>query len=100
MKNYLQSLILMINQISPQTKETRNIQEYIQNLLPDIHEAAPVVFTGNMGIDAILSLKITQMKELKIAIDSIIILENLLDNAIKACKENPRENRWLRLEMR
>lgn len=115
MKNHLQSLMLMSKQISPQTKETRTIQGYLQKLLSDIHEAAPIVSTGNMGIDAILSLKITQIRELKIALDSniaipakihlsiedsIIILGNILDNAIKACKENPAEKRWLRLEVR
>lgn len=115
MKNHLQSLLLMSDQISPQTKEIKNIQEYLQQLLSGIQEASQIVSTGNMGMDAILSLKIAQIRELQIAVnsvitvpadinfsieDSIIILGNILDNALKACRENPAEKRWIRLEVR
>lgn len=115
MKNHLQTLMLMSGQILPQTTETKHMQEYLQNLLSDIQETSQIITTGNLGIDAILSLKISQMKELDIAVenqitlpaginfsieDSIIILGNILDNAIKACKENPMEKRWIRLEIR
>lgn len=115
MKNHLQSLLLMSDQISPQTKEIRNIQEYLQQLLSGIQEASQIISTGNMGMDAILSLKIAQIREQQIAVnsvvtvpadinfsieDSIIILGNILDNALKACRENPAEKRWIRLEVR
>lgn len=115
MKNHLQSLMLMSGQISPQTPETHNIQEYLKKLLSSIHEASQIISTGNMGIDAILSLKITQIKELQIEVksqitipaqiqlsteDSIIILGNILDNAIKACKDNSAGKRWIQLELR
>lgn len=115
MKNHLQSLLLMSGHISSQTKETKNIQEYLHGLLSDINETSKIISTGNLGIDAILSCKISQIKELNISVetniiipaeinlsieDSIIILGNILDNAIKACKGNPAEKKWIRLEIR
>ena len=104
MKNHLQSLSWIAARITPASRETEELQEYLGQLTQDIEEASQILSTGNMGMDAILSLKIGQAKEQKITVhskisvpkemglateDSIIIFGNLLDNAIKACRENP-----------
>lgn len=106
MKNHLQSLSWIAARITPASRETEELQEYLGQLTQDIGEASQILSTGNMGMDAILSLKIGQAKEQKINVhskisvpkemdlateDSIIIFGNLLDNAIKACRENPEE---------
>ncbi|OUN29200.1 sensor histidine kinase [Blautia sp. An81] len=114
MKNHLQSLSWIAARITPKSRETEELQEYLGQLIQDIGEASQILSTGNMGMDAILSLKIGQAKEQKITVhskisvpkemslateDSIIILGNLLDNAIKACRENPEEKRWICLDI-
>ena len=114
MKNHLQSLSWIAARITPASRETEELQEYLGQLTQDIEEASQILSTGNMGMDAILSLKIGQAKEQKITVhskisvpkemglateDSIIILGNLLDNAIKACRENPEEKRWICLDI-
>lgn len=111
MKNHLQALLLMLNQIPLQIDD---IRQYIQKLLSNISDTSQIISTGNLGIDAILSLKINLIKEAKIPInskiiippgihvsfdDSIIVLGNILDNAINACKKLPLENKWIRLEV-
>lgn len=114
MKNHLQSLGWIAARITPKSRKTEELQEYLRKLTEDIGEASQILSTGNMGMDAILSLKIGQAREQKINVqskisvpkdmglateDSIIILGNLLDNAIKACRENPEEKRWIRLDI-
>lgn len=111
MKNHLQSLFLMSKQ---NPLQTRDIQEYIQKLLSNVNDSSQIISTGNLGIDAILSLKITQIKDKQIPVeskiiipnefslsfdDSIVILGNILDNAIEACEKVSPENRWIRLEI-
>ncbi len=114
MKNHLQSLCWMAARITPKSRETEEIQEYLGHLTQDIGEASQILSTGNMGLDAILSLKLGQAREEKITVqskisvpkeiglateDGIIILGNLLDNAMKACRENPKEKRWIHLDI-
>ncbi len=114
MKNHLQSLCWMAARITPKSRETEEIQEYLGHLTQDIGEASQILSTGNMGLDAILSLKLGQAREEKITVqskisvpkeiglateDGIIILGNLLDNAMKACRENPEEKRWIHLDI-
>lgn len=114
MKNHLQSLCWMAARITPKSRETEEIQEYLGHLTQDIGESSQILSTGNMGLDAILSLKLGQAREEKITVqskisvpkeiglateDGIIILGNLLDNAMKACRENPKEKRWIHLDI-
>lgn len=104
----------MAARITPKSRETEEIQEYLGHLTQDIGEASQILSTGNMGLDAILSLKLGQAREEKITVqskisvpkeiglateDGIIILGNLLDNAMKACRENPKEKRWIHLDI-
>lgn len=111
MKNHLYALLLMLNQTPLQTED---IREYIRKLLSNVNDVSQIISTGNLGIDAILSLKITQIREMEIPVnskiiipagihisldDSIIILGNILDNAMDACKKNLPDKRWIRLEV-
>ncbi len=111
MKNHLQALLLLCCQTPPPTDA---MQEYIQKLLSDINDTSQIISTGNLGIDAILSLKINLIREAGIPVnskiiipagiqvsfdDSIIIFGNILDNAINACRKLPPENRWIHLEL-
>ena len=110
MKNHFQTVLLMLKEKAP----TNNVEAYIQNLISDISTASRVVSTGNMGIDAILSLKLARIAEKHIPLDSkitippglklndqdsVIILGNILDNAIDACGQIAPEKRWIRLEL-
>lgn len=111
MKNHLQALLLMANQTPAQLEA---IKKYIQQLLSKVNDSSEIVSTGNLGIDAILSLKMAQIKQEEIPInskiiipckipipfdDSIIIFGNIFDNAIDACKKALPQNRYIRLEI-
>src|SRR5699024_10478654 len=72
MKNHLQSLSWIAARITPKSRETEELQEYLGQLIQDIGEASQILSTGNMGMDAILSLKIGQAKEQKITVHSKI----------------------------
>ncbi len=111
MKNHLQALLLMSKQTPLQTSD---MQVYIKKLLSNVNDTSQIISTGNLGVDSILSLKITQIKEKQIPIsskiilpkgihmsfdESIIVLGNILDNALEACEKLPPENRWIRLEI-
>ena len=102
MKNHLQSLCWMAARITPKSRETEEIQEYLGHLTQDIGEASQILSTGNMGLDAILSLSsarqerkrslykaksLFQKRSVLATEDGIIILGNLLDNAMKACRK-------------
>lgn len=111
MKNHLQAVLLMSQQTPLQTQD---IQDYIVKLLSDVSKATKTISTGNLGIDSILSIKSSEIKEKQIQLnskivipaglnitfdDSIIILGNILDNAIQACEKIPLKSRWIRLEI-
>lgn len=111
MRNHLQALLLMSKQ---NPSQIHDIQEYIKKLLSNVNDTSQIISTGNLGIDAILSLKITQIEEKQIPInskiiipkginlsfdDSIIVLGNILDNAVEACERIPPGSRWIRLEI-
>ena len=111
MKNHLHALLFMSEQ---KPLQIQDIKTYIQNLLSTIEDTTQIISTGNLGIDAILSLKMTQIREKKIKLDShiiipsginisfddsIIVLGNILDNAIEACEKQLAENQWIRLEI-
>lgn len=111
MKNHLQTLLHMSNQ-TPAPID--GMKEYISQLVSTIHDSSQVISTGNLGLDAILSLKITQIKDEQIPVDnkivvpagmsipfddSIIIFGNLLDNSLEACRNLLPQERYIRLEI-
>ena len=76
------------------------IEQYLTDLSQQIGETDKTVYTGNSGIDAITSLKLTEAgkqgikitesilipKDLDIPFaEAVILLGNLFDNAIEAC---------------
>lgn len=76
------------------------IEQYLTDLSQQIGETDKTVYTGNSGIDAITSLKLTEAgkqgikitesilipKDLNIPFaEAVILLGNLFDNAIEAC---------------
>ncbi len=76
------------------------IEQYLTDLSQQIGETDKTVYTGNSGIDAITSLKLTEAgkqgikitesilipKDLDISFaEAVILLGNLFDNAIEAC---------------
>ena len=80
MKNHLQSLSWIAARITPKSRETEELQEYLGQLIQDIGEASQILSTGNMGMDAILSLKIGQAKEQKINVHSKISVPKEMDS--------------------
>lgn len=109
MKNHLDAIALMADEAP-----TDNIKQYISALNQEIADTSYVVSTGNFALDALLSAKISNILEKRIPLekkiilpsginltyeDSIIILGNVLDNAIEACGKIPEEMRWIKLEI-
>lgn len=90
------------------------IKRYLQELKMDLNTVDTVLKTGNKMTDVILNSKISLAKSKDITvtadahvpvtltiseIDLCIIMGNLLDNAIEACMQLPKEERFIRVYM-
>lgn len=89
------------------------LADYLDQLDVDLNQVDTVIKTGNVMMDAVLNSKIsvarakqitveakaTVPRQLSIAeVDLCVILGNLLDNAIEACMQIPRESeRFIRI---
>ena len=110
MKNHLLGILGMVN--AGQTKEAG---EYIQKMLDDGigKRAGEISHTGNIVVDSLvnhkyaLALKDSVRFEARVFIPSVlpfqgghlvIILGNLLENALEACRKLPQEQRYIILE--
>ena len=91
------------------------IQEYLNALEKELDHVDTLVKSGNLMTDAILNSKLTLARRQKIRIncnakiperisvedvDLCVILGNLMDNALEACKQIAEENRFLRIYMK
>ena len=96
MKSHLRYLNTILAQ-----GQTERAQEYVKTIYQDVESAHSVVHCGNSVIDAILSNKLQGAEDFGIRlefdliippqlsvrdIDILILLGNLLDNAMEACK--------------
>ena len=110
MKNHLTSLMGMIDSGS-----TNDARDYIENLLNDgkLIKTGDISRTGNIVVDSLINYKYSMAKELGIEFTSnvfiptelpfkneniVIILGNLLENAIEACVKVD-NNKYIGLEM-
>ena len=110
MKNHLTSLLGMIDSGS-----TNDARDYIENLLNDgkLIKTGDISRTGNIVVDSLINYKYSMAKELGIDFNAnvfiptelpfkneniVIILGNLLENAIEACVKVD-NNRYIGLEM-
>lgn len=88
------------------------MEEYLNELEQDLLQVDQLVKSGNLLVDAILNSKLTLAKEHHIAltckaavppqlcisdIDLCVLLGNLLDNAIEACRKIDEAQRFLRI---
>lgn len=116
MKNHIYALKVMCNQAmqDEQGKLVEDIEQYLSNIGTNYNIADKKVDSGNVLLDAILNMKINYAISKGIAADSevivpkdwqynsldmVIILGNLLDNAIEACEQLQKE-KWLRIKLR
>ena len=91
------------------------IQDYLNALEKELDHVDTLVKSGNLMTDAILNSKLTLARRQKIRIncnakiperisvedvDLCVILGNLMDNALEACKQITEENRFLRIYMK
>ncbi len=95
------------------TGEYDRAAAYIEALDDRIMHVDTLIKTGNVTVDAVLSAKLSQAKECRIrttvtatvpedtaAVTDVelgILIANLLDNAIEACRTRPEDERFLRL---
>lgn len=91
------------------------LKKYVNNICNKISEIEKLNYTENIVINSILSFKIDEVKEscikyefnIKIpkdlninSVDITIILSNLLDNAIEACKRDSKTlNKYINLDL-
>ncbi|MGY0397452.1 sensor histidine kinase [Lacticaseibacillus paracasei] len=94
-------------------QDTQAARSYLDELEDKLDEVDPLVHSGNVMLDAIVNAKLTLAERLHISVnekvivgstplikdvDLVVILGNLLDNAIEAISEQPAgEPRQLRL---
>ena len=111
MKNHLTSLMGMID-----SGNANDARDYIENLLNDgkLIKTGDISRTGNIVVDSLINYKYSMAKELGIDFNAnvfiptelpfkneniVIILGNLLENAIEACVKVDSNNRYIGLEM-
>lgn len=97
MKNHLQTISLLYN-----NEKHTELVDYINSTTNLIQQTEAVITSGNPYIDALLGIKLTEMKEKGIRCtpqlsipqnlslpfsDAVTILGNILDNAIASCVE-------------
>ncbi len=98
-----------------QKDECGKLASYLDDLLKG-GDVAPVSYTENELVNAMLGVQEARAKALEVYWEKDIgmipkalpledadlsaILMNLLDNALDACEKLPREERWVRFEMR
>ena len=109
--NHMQSIKAMLSMGKKQ-----ELSEYLDNLEKDLDSIDIAIRTGNVGLDAILSSKVSIARKnfidvnctakvpenLKISdVHLCAIVGNLMDNAIEACekmkKETPNDPRFIRI---
>lgn len=110
MKNHL----LVMDQIA-QNEKYKKIQDYLESLTPHLGQSEELVSTGNLIVDSIVNLKVSQAASLEVAIhlnivisndigidqnDICIILGNLLDNALLALEKCDSASKKLDIMMR
>lgn len=87
--------------------------EYLDGLEKDLTTVDTVLKTGNVMVDAILNSKLSMIREKNIAVDATavvpgklavsgidlsVLIGNLLDNAMEACMQVPKEqDRFIRI---
>lgn len=89
-------------------------KQYLDELERDLDRVDTYVKSGNLMVDAILNSKLSLAQQKKIEVnckaqvperipvedvDLCVILGNLLDNALEACEQIPKERRFLRIYM-
>lgn len=90
------------------------IREYLNALEKDLDHVDTLVKSGNLMVDAILNSKLTLARRQKISVnckvkvpeklpvedvDLCVILGNLMDNALEACRQIEESERFLRIYM-
>lgn len=90
----------------------KELDGYLNQLQQDLDSVDTLVRSGNIMMDAILNSKITIMQHNNIRVnfkavlpeclaisdvDLCVIVGNLLDNAIEACREIPSDQRFIRI---
>lgn len=94
-------------------QEYEKAQKYLDMLAEDLTAVDTVVKTGNVMVDAILNSKLTLMKDHEINVDDTaivpqevsisgvdlsVLVGNLLDNAMEACKRiDEKKERFIRI---
>lgn len=94
-------------------KEYAEVSKYLDQIDQDLQTVDTVLKTGNIMVDAILNSKLTMMKEKEINVDATaivpqdvsisgvdlsVLIGNMLDNAMEACLQVPKEeDRFIRI---
>ena len=108
MKNHINAAV-SLTQIDHESEE---LLDYLQSVNGVLIQAEKTIVTGNPKLDAVLNLKLSQLRyasiqyETQIHIpsdlplsfeDSIVIFGNLLDNAREACENLAVDKRWVHI---
>lgn len=93
-------------------KQFTQAEEYLDRLEEDLYTVDTVLKTGNVMVDAILNSKLALIREKNIEVDATaivpqdiaisgidlsVLIGNILDNAMEACEQIPKEKRFIRI---
>ncbi len=109
MKNNLQTAIYLLND-----RKSEELNEHLLELTNHIGTIEKIISTENTALDAILNMKILEMRELDIEVhtnisvpkdlkitfeQAVIIFGNIMDNAKEACLSLPNDMRIVKLKI-
>lgn len=93
-------------------KKYDDLEKYIRSICKGLADGLPVIQTNHVIVDAVLNSKYQEMREKNIVFifemndlseirmkeeDLVVVLSNLLNNAIEACEQH-RNERWIKLK--
>lgn len=101
LKNHLQTISLLY-----ESGKQEELVEYLRDTTDALRQTEQFVMTGNPALDALLNIKLSEMKQAgigctpEIAIpqnlglpfsDTVTLFGNLLDNAVRSCQKVPKD---------
>lgn len=109
MKNILNTLSYLL-----ESSNAKEAKQFLNNLEYKIDERELIITTGNASLDMVLNMKLTEAQNRNIRLktdisipnnlhisfeDAVILLGNIMDNAIEACNKVAIDNRYINLKI-
>lgn len=109
MKNNLETISYLLSE-----NQTKKLQSYLKNITDNVQNTERIIYTGNPPIDSVLNIKLSELKQQNIQVNTnilipqnlkinfeqaVVLFGNIIDNAIEACQLLSKNQRWINFKM-